>query len=165
MLRPSWLCWKVPSFQAMGSGTGEMYKGTFVFVPVAMKLMRGCPYSLQMATNTRGRRDHSVGSIWSGWVSWLVRMFTFPRRYHVVKNIANCSAPGREFLAPYHTLFMHAITVVLSPFKMRDSPMIQFLKTFKANWTTFIYMMLIWRSSSSFVHIPAAVSLADVHPN
>ena len=85
MYRPPQLHWKVSSFQAMGSGTRNTQKGSYVFALEVKRLIRGQPYTLHMSSNTWERRDRSVGSIWSRRLSWSAKTFFFPGMYLVIK--------------------------------------------------------------------------------
>ena len=124
MLRPSQLCWRTFSFQTIRSGMGDMYKGSFTFVFVVKRSMRGCPYSLQM-----GRRD----------LSWMVELMG---KNVVLAWYVPCSEVDYELPCPSKDLlcqlayylrnstlcfFIYATTLMLSLIKTIESPMIQSL--------------------------------------
>ena len=74
-------CWNATCFQAIGSGTEDAYRGSLVFTQVAKRSRWGPPNTLQIHSNTLGRRDHSMGRTWSGRPSWSARMFFLPGMY------------------------------------------------------------------------------------
>ena len=138
-LRSSHWCWKVSSFQHIGFRMGETQIRSFVFSLEVNRSTWGRLNFLQMLLNTQGRRDHSIGRIWSAQLSRSARMFFFPRMY-LAMMLTMCSSDQAmaTWASPYvsrDTIFpcflRYATTVVLLLFKTKISLMILCRKTFK----------------------------------
>ena len=105
------------------------WEGSTAIALVAMISMKGCPYFLQMMSNTQGRRDQSVKRTWSGQLSWSALRLS-PGMYCVVRQIVNCSAQVRihcarlnitqETVPPCY--FMYATIVALLLIKTTYPP-------------------------------------------
>ena len=102
MLRWSHECWKASSFHTMGSGTGDMYHGSFVFTLMANRPRWGQLNTAQAASNILGRIDHlSEGPGWGNLTG--LPTYSFCREYNKLTESPSEPQSTEPFREPCST--------------------------------------------------------------